>query len=157
MFGRKKKSTVVVAPVTGKAIPITEVEDQVFRDKILGDGVALVPEEDDFVAPCSGTVVQVAHTGHAICIESDDGLEILLHLGMDTVQLEGEGFVNHVKTGQHVNAGDKLVTMDRAFVTGKGYQIVSPCIVTNLDAVKDISFQTGAVTHGETVIMQYSK
>lgn len=157
MFGRKKKKPVVVAPVTGKAISITEVEDQVFRDKILGDGVALVPEEDDFYAPCSGTVVQVAHTYHAICIESDDGLEILLHLGMDTVQLEGEGFTCHVKAGQHVNVGDKLVTMDRAFVAQKGYRTVSPCIVTNLDSVKDISFLTGPMIHGETTMMEYCK
>lgn len=157
MFGRKKQTPVIVAPVTGKAIPITEVKDEVFRDKILGDGVAMIPEDDTFYAPCSGTIVQIAHTYHAVCLESDNGVEILLHLGMDTVQLDGEGFTCHVKPGQHVKAGDKLITMDRAFVTEKGYQIVSPCIVTNLDAVKDLSFLTGETTHGETPIMKYSK
>lgn len=158
MFGRKKnKSIAVMAPVTGKTIPITEVEDQVFSDKILGDGVAMVPQDDNFYAPCDGTVVQVAHTYHAICIETNDGLELLLHLGMDTVQLEGEGFTAHVKTGQKVKAGDKLVTMDRAFVEEKGFTCVSPFIVTNLDSVKDVSFFTGSTIHGETKVIEYTK
>lgn len=156
MFFKKKKMK-MVAPVTGKAVAITEVEDPVFKEKVLGDGVAILPEEDDFYAPCSGKIVQIAHTYHAICIESDDGVELLIHLGMDTVELEGEGFTCYVKTGDHVNAGDKLITMDRSFVQEKGYKTDTPCIITNMDAVKNAEFLTGEVVHGETDIIVYQK
>lgn len=157
MFGKKKKKYELVSPVTGRAIPITEIDDPVFKDKVLGDGVALIPVEDDIYAPCNGKIVQVAHTYHAICIESEDGLELLLHLGMDTVKLEGEGFTCHVKTDQSISKGDKLITMNRAFVQEKGYKIDSPFIITNLDAVKDLEFVTGDVVHGESPVMKYHK
>lgn len=154
MFGRKKKST-LVSPVTGKAVDITQIEDPVFSEKVLGDGVALIPEDDDFYAPCDGKIVQIAHTYHAICIECADGAELLLHLGMDTVKLEGEGFTCHVEVGQTVSKGDKLVTMDRKFVEEKGYSCTSPCIITNMDSVKNMEFFTGDVVHGETTILFY--
>jgi len=158
MFRRKKnKSSVIMAPVTGNAIPITEVNDQVFSDKILGDGVAIIPQDDIFYAPCNGIVVQVAHTHHAICIETDNGLELLIHLGMDTVQLDGAGFTAHIKAGEKIKIGDKLITMDRAFIKGKGFTCVSPFIVTNFDSFKNVSFFTGSIIHGETKIIEYTK
>ncbi len=156
MFGRKKKA-VIVSPVTGKAVDITQIKDPVFNEKVLGDGVALIPSEDDFYAPCDGKIVQVAHTYHAICIESTDGAELLLHLGMDTVKLDGEGFECHVKVGQMVSKGEKLVTMNRKLVEEKGYSCDSPCIITNMDAIKNLECATGDVVHGETVILSYQK
>ncbi len=156
MFGRKKKKSLeLLSPVTGKIIPISEIDDPVFKEKVLGDGVALLPEEDDFYAPCDGTIIQVAQTFHAICLQSEDGLELLLHLGMDTVQLEGKGFTCHVKENQKVKAGDKLVTMDRAFVTEKGLEIASPFIITNLDAVTELQPIIGDAVHGKTPVMSY--
>lgn len=155
LFNRKKESK-MVAPMSGKAIAITEVPDPVFSGKVLGDGVGIVPSNGTVVSPVSGTVVQVAHTFHALGIESDDGLEVLVHLGVDTVKLNGEGFTCHVSVGTHVNAGDKLMDMDLALIESKGLSTVSPCIITNLDAAKNLKMFTGDIAAGETTIMTYT-
>lgn len=157
LFTRKNKLLQILAPQSGKAVAITEVPDPVFSGKVLGDGVAIQPESGEVLAPVSGTVAQVAHTLHAVGIESDDGLEVLVHLGIDTVKLKGEGFTCHVKEGQHVEAGDKLMDMDLALIESKGFSTISPCIVTNLDAVKNFSAIPGTVTAGKTVVMTYQK
>lgn len=157
LFSRKDKGIKILAQQSGKAIPITEVPDPVFSGKVLGDGVGIVPSNGEVVAPVSGTIAQVAHTKHAIGIESDDGLEILVHLGIDTVKLEGEGFTCHVEVGQHVNAGDKLMDMDLDFIQSKGLSTISPCIITNLDAVKSVEMLPGDVKAGETPVMSYKK
>jgi len=157
MFNFMKSSEKkLVSPVTGKCILVTECEDAVFREKVLGDGVAVIPSEKEVYSPCDGTVIQIAHTFHAVCFETDDGLEILLHLGMDTVKLAGEGFTCLVTKGQKVKAGEKIMEMDLDLVQSKGFQIVSPCIITNMDIVKKHKFLTGEVVHGQSSIMRYS-
>lgn len=157
LFSRKDTTVKIVAQQSGKSIPITEVPDPVFSGKVLGDGVGIVPSSGEVLAPVSGTIAQVAHTKHALGIESDDGLEILVHLGIDTVKLDGEGFTCHVEVGQHVNVGDKLMDMDLDFIQSKGLSTISPCIITNLDAVKNLEMSTGNVTAGETPVMSYKK
>ena len=157
LFHHKDNKVKIVAQQSGKAISITEVPDPVFSGKVLGDGVAIVPSSNEVLAPVSGTIAQVAHTKHAIGIESDDGLEVLVHLGIDTVKLEGEGFTCYVEVGQHVNAGDKLMDMDLAFIQSRGLSTISPCIITNLDAVKNLQTLAGDVTAGETAVMTYKK
>lgn len=154
-MGLFSKTKTLVSPATGKIMPITKVNDSVFKEKILGDGVAVIPEEKEIVAPCNGKIVQIAHTNHAVCIESEDGLEILLHLGMDTVNLEGEGFECFVKVGDKVKAGDKIMNMDIDFIKQSGYEVESPCIITNLDIIKNLDLRTGYVIKGETVIIKY--
>lgn len=119
--------------------------------------MGILPTEGGVYAPVSGTVVQVAETFHAVGIESDDGLEVLVHLGIDTVKLKGEGFTCHVKEGQHVSAGDKLIDMDLAFIESKGLSTVSPCIITNVDNAKNLAVLPGEVTAGETAVMTYEK
>lgn len=157
LFNRKDKTVKIVAQQSGKAISITEVPDPVFSGKVLGDGVGIIPSGREVLSPISGTIAQVAHTKHAIGIESDDGLEILVHLGIDTVKLDGEGFTCHVEVGQHVNVGDKLMDMDLDLIQSKGLSTISPCIITNLDAVKNLEISTGNVTAGETPVMSYKK
>ncbi len=157
LFSRKDNTLKIVAQQSGKAISIEEVPDPVFSGKVLGDGVGIVPSSGEVLSPVSGTVAQVAHTMHALGIESDDGLEILVHLGIDTVKLNGEGFTCHVEVGQHVNAGDKLMDMDLDFIQSKGLSTISPCIITNLDAVKNLEIFAGSVTAGETPVMSYKK
>lgn len=157
LFSRKDKTMKILAPQTGKAVPVSEVPDPVFSGKVLGDGVGILPTEGGVYAPVSGTVVQVAETFHAVGIESDDGLEVLVHLGIDTVKLKGEGFTCHVKEGQHVSAGDKLIDMDLAFIESKGLSTVSPCIITNVDNAKNLAVLPGEATAGETAVMTYEK
>jgi PTS system glucose-specific IIA component len=156
LFSKDKKN-VVCAHQSGIAVAIEEVPDAVFFNKVLGDGIAIIPNSNTVFSPVSGTVAQIAHTLHAIGIEGDDGTEVLVHLGIDTVKLNGEGFTCHVAVGQHVAAGDQLMEMDIHFIEQKGYQTISPCIITNSDYIKNLEFETGAVIGGETVVMTYKK
>nr|WP_319487408.1 PTS glucose transporter subunit IIA [uncultured Caproiciproducens sp.] len=156
LFGRNKKHP-ILAQQTGKAIVLSEVPDPVFSEKVLGDGIAIIPTENEVFSPVSGTIAQIAHTLHAIGIESDDGIEVLVHLGIDTVKLNGEGFTCHVEVGQHVAAGQKVMEMDVKAIEAKGYSTVSPCIITNLDAIKKLECNAGDVSGGKTIVMSFNK
>ena len=95
----------ILAPLTGRAVPLEQVPDPVFSQKIIGDGIAVIPTEGKIVSPVSGEVVSVADTLHAYGFRTEDGLELLIHVGLETVALKGECFTAHVKTGDHVKAG----------------------------------------------------
>lgn len=107
-------------------IPVTEVPDPVFAEKVLGDGIAVDPTEGTVYSPVDGTIFQIAHTFHAMGIESDDGLEILVHLGIDTVKLEGKGFQSFVEVGQKVKKGDKIMEMDIGFIRDRAFPRCPP-------------------------------
>lgn len=129
-------------PIKGKRVPISRVPDPVFSEKMMGDGVAIYPESNEVVAPISGTLVTVFPTSHAFGIEGDNGEEILIHIGINTVELEGKHFNLHVKQGDRVNVGDLLVTVDFDKIKEAGYEIVTPIIVLNTsayDSVVDIA------------------
>lgn len=151
----KGKQKALVSPVDGICKSVSECSDPVFSEKTLGDGVILIPNQKEIFSPCDGTVVQVAHTFHAVCFESSDGLEILLHIGIDTVRLDGEGFKCLVKVGDTVSAGQKIMEVDFDFLKEKGYKIESPFIITNMDKLKKSNIITGDVVHGETAILEY--
>jgi glucose-specific phosphotransferase system IIA component len=150
------KKKVIVAPQTGRIISVGEIPDPVFSGKVLGDGIGIIPSESKVLAPVSGTVVQIADTLHAICIQSDDGLEVLIHLGLNTVSLKGKGFKCHVKSGQHVSTGDLLMDMDIGFIQNEGLNVVTPCIITNMDIVKKLSTVSGSAVAGKTAVMEYN-
>ncbi|HAH78873.1 MAG TPA: hypothetical protein DCL64_05080 [Ruminococcaceae bacterium] len=155
LFGKKKIK--ILAPVDGRAVPIAETPDKVFSEKVLGDGVTMLPENGEIVAPVAGTVATIANTRHAVCIEGDEGAEVLIHLGIDTVKLGGKGFTCLVKAGEHVRAGQKLMDMDLDFIRGRGYNTASPCILTNPNQVKKLTFRTGDAEAGKTAVMEYEK
>ena len=120
-----------VSPMTGKLIKIEDVEDQVFATKAMGDGFAIELTDSDVLAPVSGEIVMTFPTKHAYGLRGNNGVEILIHLGMDTVQLEGKGFESFVKVGEYIKQGDKLAKVDIAYIKEHGKSIVSPVIFTS--------------------------
>jgi len=133
MFKIFKKEEYLCAVAKGQLIGIEQVPDRVFSQKILGEGFGIIPMEGDFCSPADGVISDVAETLHAYCITSDDGLEIIVHIGIDTVELKGEGFKNTVKTGAKVKKGDIIAHADLTLIQSKGYNPTTAVIITNSD------------------------
>ncbi|MDN5342513.1 MULTISPECIES: PTS sugar transporter subunit IIA [Oceanotoga] len=153
MFGIFKKSDKVelYSPISGKSIPIEQTPDQVFSEKIAGDGIAINPEEGLVVSPCKGEILQIFKTNHAIAIKEENGLEILVHLGVDTVNLEGKGFERIAEVGQKVKVGDPLIKMDLEFLKENAKSIICPIIITNMDKVGNIERNYGNLKRGQRI------
>lgn len=148
------KPATISSPISGKVESITDVPDKTFSEKMMGDGVAIIPEDSGVYAPSDGTVVKVADTLHAITFLTDRGTQLIIHIGLDTVNLKGKYFTRHVKDGQHVNKGDLLVTFDTAKIKAAGYNLISPVIVLN---TKDYDHVAGKnigseVKHGDEIV-----
>lgn len=143
-------SSSVQAPLTGKAVTLAETGDETFAAEVLGKGYAIDPTEGKAFAPCAGTVSTLM--GHAIGLECDNGLEILIHIGIDTVQLNGKHYQPHVTEGQHVQAGDLLMEFDIAAINKAGYKTITPVIVTNSEDYGDISGKLGNIKANDTFI-----
>lgn len=141
MFGKlfskktKEQQVIVKAPLTGELIPLEQVPDPVFAQKIVGDGVAIKPVEGVLLAPVKGKILHLAATSHAIGIVTDEGIELLLHIGIDTVKLNGTGFTSCIKVGDQVDVGDKLVEFDIQAIEQAGLSTITPVLVTNGDKV----------------------
>ena len=137
-FAGDKNSIAVLAPLQGQLKPITEVNDSTFSEEILGSGVAIVPGSNRVVSPVSGSVTQMFHTGHAVSLLSDDGVEVLVHIGLDTIRLKGRHFTTHVKDGDRVQAGDLLIEFDREAIAAEGFDVTSPVVICNTAHFKQI-------------------
>ena len=142
--------TTVSAPVSGVVVPIEEVDDEVFAGRIVGDGVALRPSDGRVVAPLDGRVEKVFPGGHGIAIESSEGLQVLVHIGLETVQLEGDGFEAHVVEGDEVTEGDPRVTVDLARLAELGVDAVSPVVVMSGESVEVVA--SGSVDPGDPLL-----
>lgn len=127
------------AYTSGKMIPLEDVHDPTFSSKAMGDGLAIVPSEGAVYAPADAKVLSIFNTKHAICLLSDEGMEILLHIGIDTVNLNGEYFTSYIENGDHVNAGDLLVTFDLDKLREHGYDTVIPMIFTDQEHALDLN------------------
>ena len=126
----------IIAPVSGKVIPLEEVTDPTFAGKVLGDGFAIVPEDSIIKSPINGTVELMYETGHAVGLSTDDGKEILIHIGIDTVAMNGDGFHIIAKTGQNVKSGDPLVEVDFEKIRKAGKSDSVIVIVTSGEKVE---------------------
>ena len=158
MFGFFKKSKALnfVAPVDGEVIDLSKVPDQVFSEKMAGDGVAINPTGNTVCAPADGELSLVFKTKHAFAMTLDNGVELLVHIGIDTVELNGEGFEQLVEQGTKVKAGTPIIKIDREFILSKGLSLATPILITNVDSVKSISpVESGAVVAGETQVIKY--
>lgn len=140
----------VASPLTGKAVPLADTGDETFAAEVLGKGFAVDPTEGKAFAPCAGTVSTLM--GHAIGLECDNGLELLIHIGIDTVQLGGKHYTPHVKEGDHVNAGALLMEFDIPAINKAGFKTVTPVIITNSDDFADVTGKLGAIKANDPFI-----
>ncbi|MCH1626290.1 PTS sugar transporter subunit IIA [Ferdinandcohnia quinoae] len=138
LFGSKDKNNneTIFAPLNGKLLSIEEVPDPVFSQKMMGDGLAIEPIDGKVVSPVKGEIIQVFPTKHAVGIKTETGLEVLIHIGLDTVQMKGEGFTAHVSEGSNVDVGSPLVTFDLDLVREKAASTITPIVITNFDFVE---------------------
>ena len=141
------------APMAGKAVPISEVPDPTFAEGMLGNGIAIEPSEGKVYAPCDATVDMMFTTGHAVSLVADCGAEILIHVGLETVSLEGKPFTVHVANGDKVKKGQLLIEFDVAAIAEEGYDTITPVVVCNSDDFKTFETETGkTVAEGDAVI-----
>lgn len=128
----------LLSPIKGVVKPLTEIADPVFSSEALGKGAAIVPAEGKVFAPCDGEIVTLMDSLHAVAIQADNGCQVMIHVGMDTVSLQGEGFKAHVSVGDRVSQGDLLTEMDLDFIQSKGLSIETPVIILNTDDYSEI-------------------
>lgn len=154
----KKKPLQIVAPVTGAVIPIQEVPDPVFSQKMMGEGIAMVPSGGTIHSPVNGTVILIAATKHAIGIRADDGTEILIHVGLETVALNGKGFRLTINQGDKISIGQKLMEVDWEYIDKHAKSIVTPIVITNSqDGKKQYTLtEEKTAVQGKTVIITES-
>ena len=138
----------VLAPLTGQIITLEQVPDPVFSGKMLGDGIAIVPEEGKIYSPVSGVVTTVSTTLHAYGFSTTEGLDILVHVGLETVSLNGDGFKSYVKEGDAVKAGDLVAEVDLEFLKEKGITSITPVLICGGAEKMTISKASGRVTAG---------
>ena len=149
----KETEAVVYAPLQGEAVALELVNDPTFAEGMMGDGMAIIPTEGKLVSPIEGTVAMIFETKHAVAVTGDNGIELLMHIGLDTVQLGGKHFTAHVKAGDRVKVGTPLVDFDIKAIQNAGYDCITPVIITNTaDYNKVVGIDDKAVTRGEEVI-----
>ncbi len=147
------EKNIVYAPLDGTLIPLKEINDGVFSEKILGQGCGIWPGATQVNAPSDGIISQVADTKHAVGIQSNDGLEILIHVGLDTVEMNGKGFTTYVHVGDHVKCGQKLLSFDKKAIADAGYKDVVVIVVTNSDDYQSVELiKIGPVNSGEKIL-----
>ncbi len=143
----------IASPLNGTAIALKDVPDATFAEGVLGDGIAVEPTEGKVVAPADGTVGTLFDTHHAIGLNLDNGAELLIHIGINTVELGGEGYTAHVAEGDKVKKGQTLITFDKALIASKGYKTVTPVIVTNSFEYSSVkALANGAVSVGDALL-----
>ncbi|KGN01825.1 PTS glucose transporter subunit IIA [Clostridium botulinum] len=145
------KNIDIINPIQGEIIDITEVPDEVFSGKALGDGFAIRPKEGKVMSPIDGEIAVLFPTKHAIAIKGDNDLEVLVHIGIDTVNLNGEGFTAHKSQGDKVKKGDLLITFDKKVIEGKAKSSITPVVITNMDIVDEMNIDYGEKSQGDKV------
>ena len=143
----------ILAPVSGEAVSIKEVNDPTFSEEILGKGIAIRPREGKIVAPCDGIIGMMFDTGHAVSMTADCGAEVLVHVGLETVGLKGKFFKVHAKDGDHVKAGQLLIEFDPEGIKNAGYDLITPIVICNTDDFASVNpVAGGKVAAGDKII-----
>jgi len=146
MFGfLKRKVRDIYAPVDGQIVALESVDDEVFSTKMVGDGVAVIPVSGNFTAPIDGVVSKIFSTNHAYSIKSDKDLEVMVHIGLETVSLNGKGFTRIANEGDRVQAGDTIVEVDLAYIVEHAKDIITPIIITDDSDIQEIKKKLAVV------------
>ncbi|MGL5979168.1 MAG: PTS sugar transporter subunit IIA [Erysipelotrichaceae bacterium] len=151
-FMKKDTSDIFITPIQGEVKPISETPDEAFAQKMMGDGIVIFPTSNEVYAPADAKVEFVFPTKHAIGMTSASGLEFLIHVGIDTVKLEGKGFEIFVEPGQNVKAGDLLMKFDLEFIKAEATSIATPVVFTNLDT-KTLDIKANGETAAKEVLL----
>lgn len=154
-FLKKKATDNLKAYISGEAIKIEDVKDGVFSEKILGDGMAIIPEDEVVIAPCNASVCVVTNTKHAVGLQLDNGMQLLIHIGLDTVSMQGKGFQVHVKEGQKVKEGQPLITFSKSLIKEAGFKDTVIFVIVDNENNIPLNFQYGAVEKGKSVIVNF--
>ena len=155
--GEEVKEEILVSPAKGKVVPLTEVRDETFASEMLGTTVAVEPSEGKIAAPCDGQVSNIFETGHAVCLTTKAGGELLIHVGIDTVKLEGKGFTKKVSDGDMVHKGDVLIEADLEIIKAAGYPATTMVILTNPEDFSTVEKTEPGETDGESPVMKLEK
>ena len=147
----------IIAPLSGEIVNIEDVPDVVFAEKIVGDGIAIKPTGNKMVAPVDGTIGKIFEPNHAFSIESDSGVELFVHFGIDTVELKGEGFKRIAEEGQRVKVGDTVIEFDLPLLEEKAKSTLTPVVISNMDEIKELIKLSGSVTVSETPVIRIKK
>lgn len=151
-----KKEYDVVSPVSGRVLSLSEVPDEIFARKLAGDGAAIDGTGDIIAAPADGELTLIFETCHAFALTLDNGIELLVHIGIDTINLKGKGFKALKEQGDRVKKGEPIVKINRKFIESKGYSLITPVLITNPDMIDDIKCNVGcSVKMGEDNIYKY--
>jgi glucose-specific phosphotransferase system IIA component len=153
MFGLfKAKKETIVSPVDGDVVELEDVPDEVFSSKLAGDGLAIIPRSNTFVAPISGVVKKIFSTNHAFSIETKNGLEVLVHIGLETVALKGEGFKRLVEEGEKVSYGKPIISADIEFLKNQGKNIVTPIVLNHKKEITIVTKNIHTMREGEALM-----
>jgi len=155
LFG--KKTDDLYAPISGKAVPISEVPDPTFAEGMLGNGIAIEPADGKVYAPCDATVDMMFTTGHAVSLVADFGAEILIHVGLETVGLEGKPFTVHVANGDKVQKGQLLIEVDLEAVKAAGLPTITPVLICNTDDYPTFNTFVGKDVTNDDVVIELAK
>jgi PTS system D-glucosamine-specific IIA component/PTS system glucose-specific IIA component len=152
------KKRFILAPCNGRTIAITKVPDPVFSEKMTGDGLAILAESDEILAPCTGKITLFFATKHAFAITTDDGIQVLVHVGLNTVILDGKGITALHQPGDHVQAGEPVLELDLDYLKKNDINLISPVIIVNYDKVNSLHSQpAGEKVHaGEDEVLDFA-
>ena len=151
-----KKKT-FLSPLTGKVIPLSEVSDPMFGEEMLGKGCAVIPSKGELSSPANGVIDSIPESRHAVMMTTDDGVELLIHIGIDTVELKGAHFTSLISAGEHVRAGQPLIKFDVEEIKKAGYDTTTPIVVTNSDAYEKIKALTTEAKATSPLLEIYEK
>ena len=160
LFGKndeKLNPNHLYAPMAGAAVSVAEVPDPTFAEGLLGDGIAIIPTEGKVCAPCDATVDMMFTTGHAVSLVADSGTEILIHVGLETVALEGNCFKVHVQNGQKVKKGDLMIEVDLEGIKAAGLNTITPVLICNTDDYGTFHTVTGKDVTKDDVVIELAK